>query len=165
MTMTLFDMPFDALARDAHYHADFLDLHSGGDAILKIDADGFHHACVVRPIPDSLFADLETPWGYGGPLAADPKTLANGLGQWSESRKKDGHGESKDKEVAHPPPPRSHRLSACVSSSPLPCSLPSVLFRLMTPTRPKFSKPDYFLQILGHMRVTAHISGVWGGIP
>ncbi len=91
MTMTLFDMPFDALARDAHYDAGFLDLHAGDDAVLKIDADGFHHACVVRPIPDSPYADLETPWGYGGPLAKNSKTLANGLRQWSESRKKDGH--------------------------------------------------------------------------
>lgn len=46
----------------------FLHLHSGGGDVL--------FACIVRPGPTPDLADVTTPYGYGGPVAAGPNAPA-----------------------------------------------------------------------------------------
>jgi hypothetical protein len=79
--LTLNDVPPGTLMQDVYFRPDFLELHApkGLDTLRRSD---FCHGAVEKPIAGSARCDLETPWGYGGPLALDPDALAAGLAEW-----------------------------------------------------------------------------------
>ena len=82
ITVPLFDLNPAALLEDVYGRADFIALHSRPDAGDSLETDGFRIGAAVRAIPGTLWNDLETPHGYGGPLARDAVALAAGLRAW-----------------------------------------------------------------------------------
>ena len=81
---TLFDLSFEELAQDAYFNPEFLALHAMGNQVEFHHFNNFIHGSVSRNIPGSDLRDLETPWGYGGPLAATSDELAAGIGEWKQ---------------------------------------------------------------------------------
>jgi len=88
---TLFDLSFEELAQDAYYNHEFLALHAMGNQIESHHSGNFIHGSVSRNIPGSALRDLETPWGYGGPLASTADGLAVGTGKWKKDMSAKGN--------------------------------------------------------------------------
>lgn len=80
----LFGMSVDEIMEDVYFQSDFVELHSCPNGIDQLEYDGFHHAAAVREIPGTKLEDLETPWGYGGPVGRDFAALSRGVGLWRE---------------------------------------------------------------------------------
>jgi len=82
---------FDAreLLGDVYFREDFIALHAGHGFDCAIGED-FAHGAAVVPIPGSGHFDLQTSWGFGGPLAVAPSTLQTGLAQWKERQRAAG---------------------------------------------------------------------------
>ena len=81
---------FEQLADDVYYNRDFLALHAGTQEIASLETDTFHHAAVVQPIDGSPLKDMETPWGYGGPIASSAEALTTGLADWRRQQCAEG---------------------------------------------------------------------------
>lgn len=79
---TLLGLDPASLREDVYFCTDFLRLHAGVDAIDRLETDEFVHGAAVRPIPGTDLFDLETAWGYGGPLGLDALSLADGMARW-----------------------------------------------------------------------------------
>src|SRR5262245_30247233 len=71
--------PAEVMA-DVYFRPDFMALHALRDGVETLEFPGFRHAAAVRQIPGTDFEDLETPWGYGGPVALDESAFWQGLG-------------------------------------------------------------------------------------
>jgi hypothetical protein len=79
----------DDLRGDVYFREDFIALHArhGVDGAF---GETFSHGAALVPIPDSDRFDLETAWGYGGPIARDQAGLAMGLKAWKERQQAAG---------------------------------------------------------------------------
>lgn len=73
----------EELRRDIYFQRDFIDLHARNGTIGLSDGDFSHHVGIV-PIPGSGRNDLETPWGYGGPIVPSAELLPKGLAKWKD---------------------------------------------------------------------------------
>jgi hypothetical protein len=73
-----------ALLGDVYFRADFLALHARPDAVERLELPDFRCGAALRPIPGHDWFDLETPQGYGGPVAGDAAALAAGLAAWRQ---------------------------------------------------------------------------------
>ena len=89
--LALFGLDPQALLDDVYFRADFLALHAHPDACDRLDAGDFRIGAAVRAIPGpipghtwpgQIWYDLETPHGYGGPVARDRAALEAGLAGW-----------------------------------------------------------------------------------
>ena len=69
---------------DVYFRRDFVALHAQPDRIDTLEIEGFRHAAAVREIPGVDLEDLETPWGYGGPVALNEAGFWRGLGLWRQ---------------------------------------------------------------------------------
>jgi hypothetical protein len=87
--LTLNDIAPCTLMQDVYFRDDFLALHAPR-GLSSMDGSDFRHAAVEVPIPVSQRCDLETPWGYGGPLALDEPALAAGLIEWRAKQQAQG---------------------------------------------------------------------------
>jgi RimJ/RimL family protein N-acetyltransferase len=75
------------LIADVYFRADFVALHARPDPIDALPLPGFHHAAAVRTIPGTDVEDMETPWGYGGPVASDEASFWEGIGRWRQRQR------------------------------------------------------------------------------
>lgn len=82
MTSALPELAPASLRDDVYFRDDFLRLHAAPDEVDRLEMEGFIHGAAIRPIPGTDLADLETPWGYGGPLGLDAASLADGIATW-----------------------------------------------------------------------------------
>ncbi|QGM45244.1 NeuD/PglB/VioB family sugar acetyltransferase [Methylocystis heyeri] len=82
---------FDAreLLGDVYFLEDFIAIHArhGFDCAIE---EAFAHGAAVVPIPGSAHFDLQTSWGFGGPLALAPSALQTGLALWKERQREAG---------------------------------------------------------------------------
>jgi len=69
---------------DVYFRPDFVALHARPDRVDTLEFAGFRHSAAVREIPGTDLDDLETPWGYGGPVALDEAAFWQGLGLWRQ---------------------------------------------------------------------------------
>ena len=69
---------------DVYFRDDFARLHARPDPVDRLETDGFHCVSAVRSIAGSPYQDMETPWGYGGPVAVDEAAFWRGLGLWRQ---------------------------------------------------------------------------------
>ncbi len=84
LSTTLHEVSPRDVMRDVYFRRDFLALHARPDGIDMIAEDDFRHAAAIRRIPGTDLSDLETPWGYGGPVASDITALRDGLARWRQ---------------------------------------------------------------------------------
>lgn len=82
--LTLYGETPDALFEDVYFQRDFVALHARPDAIDALELPGFRHAAAVCAIPGADAEDMETPWGYGGPVARDAPAFWEGLALWRQ---------------------------------------------------------------------------------
>lgn len=68
----------------------FVRMHALTDDINILSRPGFSHASEVREIPQTDWSDLETPHGYGGPIATDQAALQQGISDWRKSQRDAG---------------------------------------------------------------------------
>lgn len=80
----------DALRDDVYFREDFVRLHSLSDEIDILSRDAFSHASTIRNIPQTGWTDLETPHGYGGPVATNEAALRDGIADWRERQRSAG---------------------------------------------------------------------------
>lgn len=88
--MTLYGITPDALMGDVYHRHDFLELHRASGYIDHIDGPTFRNGAVVRPIEGTEFEDMETPWGYGGPIATDHDAMRQGMWLWRQRQREAG---------------------------------------------------------------------------
>jgi RimJ/RimL family protein N-acetyltransferase len=82
--LTLYGETPDTLFGDVYFRSDFVALHARPDGIDSLELQGFRHAAAVRAIPGTDAEDMETPWGYGGPIARDVPAFWEGLALWRQ---------------------------------------------------------------------------------
>jgi UDP-N-acetylbacillosamine alanyltransferase len=87
--MTLHGIDPRELMRDVYFRPDFLEIH-GARGLDRIERDDFRHAAVEVDIAGSERRDLETPWGYGGPVATNVEALSAGLSEWRAQQQRLG---------------------------------------------------------------------------
>ena len=88
--LTLYGLTPEDVMRDVYYRADFLDLHSGGGAIDRIEGPTFRNGASIRAIEGTSLEDMETPWGYGGPIATTAEALRHGMWLWRQRQREAG---------------------------------------------------------------------------
>lgn len=76
-----------ALPNDVYFREDFIRIHALADDIDILSRPGFTHASAVRNIPQTDWSDLETPHGYGGPVAIDLTALQEGISDWRQRQR------------------------------------------------------------------------------
>ena len=85
INLTLMGIKPDDLMQDVYFRKDYISLHSKTSGSFdSMVSNGFAHATAIYPIPDTVLYDMETPWGYGGPIAKDIESLNNGLIEWKD---------------------------------------------------------------------------------
>lgn len=84
LSLTLFGVQPDEVMKDVYFRQDFIELHARPDSVDTLEFPGFHHSSAVRTIPERDAEDMETPWGYGGPVAACPAVFWEGIGRWRQ---------------------------------------------------------------------------------
>ena len=67
---------------DIYFQPPFVRLYASPDKVDTLELPGFRHASAVRHISGEELEDLETPWGYGGPVARDDDAFWRGIGEW-----------------------------------------------------------------------------------
>lgn len=75
---------------DVYFRGDYLSLHAGESGVESTATPRFRHGAAVRPIPGTWRSDLETPWGYGGPVATGAEALMAGLAEWRRRQREAG---------------------------------------------------------------------------
>lgn len=88
MTKTLFDIDVRDLMQDVYFQKEFTELHAFSRQVEMIELDDFRHVAVVQGIPGTPYTDLETAWGYGGPVGLTTEAVTQGLHVW-RARQKD----------------------------------------------------------------------------
>jgi RimJ/RimL family protein N-acetyltransferase len=83
--LTLHGLDPRDLFDDVYLREDFIALHAD-HGFDRLDTGTYRHGAGFRPIPGSDRRDLETPWGYGGPVATSAPALAEGLAAWREQQ-------------------------------------------------------------------------------
>ena len=86
----MFDVCPKDIMGDVYFKNSFLKLYSGSDSIESLTEHGFQHLSAVREIPGEDLEDLETPWGYGGPVATDLDSFWRGIGKWRQRQSDKG---------------------------------------------------------------------------
>lgn len=81
-------IPFDQLRRDVYFREDFTRLHAR-HGVVSATYDEFSCRTGIVPIAGADRIDLETPWGYGGPIAENKEALDNGLTRWTDHVRQD----------------------------------------------------------------------------
>lgn len=84
LTPTLHGATPAEIMADVYFRPDFVALHAHPDRVDTLEFPGFRHSAAVREIPGADLDDLETPWGYGGPVALDEAAFWQGLGLWRQ---------------------------------------------------------------------------------
>jgi hypothetical protein len=85
------DLAWEALAGDAYFQRAFGALYARPDAVACVETGDYRHLAAVRPIPGTALHDLETPHGYGGPVAPTLAALKEGLAVWRAQQAAAGH--------------------------------------------------------------------------
>ena len=88
--LTLYGVSPEELAEDVYYRRDFFELHRGSGFIDCIEGPSFHAGAVVRAIEGTDLEDLETPWGYGGPIATSHEQMRQGMWLWRQRQREAG---------------------------------------------------------------------------
>ncbi len=88
--MTLFGVTPGEVRADVYFLPAFWSLHAGSDPSDRLERDDFLHGAAIRTIPGGDRQDLETPGGYGGPVAASAPALAEGLAAWRHRQRRAG---------------------------------------------------------------------------
>lgn len=76
--------------RDVYVREDFAALHARPNPIDSLVMDGFRCVSAVHSIEGSPYEDMETPWGYGGPVATNEAAFWQGLGMWRQRQADQG---------------------------------------------------------------------------
>jgi RimJ/RimL family protein N-acetyltransferase len=82
VSLTLYGMKPEEVMSDIYFQSSFVRLYAAPDKVDTLELPGFRHASAVRQIPGEELEDLETPWGYGGPVARDGDAFWRGIGEW-----------------------------------------------------------------------------------
>lgn len=90
MPLVRLDLDWGNLAADVYFRPDFGALHARPDAIVGMERPDYRHIAAVRPVPGTSFYDLETPHGYGGPIAPTEATFSAGLADWRQQQRDQG---------------------------------------------------------------------------
>ena len=75
---------------DVYFRSDFVALQAHPDLIDGIEDQGFRHSTAIRAIANTALSDLETPHGYGGPVAPSLTVLGRGLAEWKHRQRQKG---------------------------------------------------------------------------
>lgn len=90
LELTLYgERPQDVM-QDVYFREDFVALHARNDPIDSLVTQGFRCVSAVRSIEGTPYEDMETPWGYGGPVAIDEAAFWRGLGMWRQRQADQG---------------------------------------------------------------------------
>lgn len=88
--LTLYGVEPAALMRDVYFERAFMEMHAGASPVDVIERSGFRHGSSVRPIEGTDLEDMETPWGYGGPVAISHEHMREGLWLWRQRQREAG---------------------------------------------------------------------------
>jgi len=88
--MALHGLSAAELRDDIYFQPDFVRLHARPNPVDSMDDGILRHSASVRSVPGTDFEDLETPHGYGGPIALDVPSLADGLRKWRRRQTEQG---------------------------------------------------------------------------
>ena len=84
--LTLYGERPENIMEDVYFREDFAALHARPNSIDSLMSEGFRSVSAVRSIEGSPYEDMETPWGYGGPVAVDEAAFWRGLGLWRQQQ-------------------------------------------------------------------------------
>jgi len=84
-------LDWEDVADDVYFRRDFVALYAEPDGVDALERPDYRHLAALRPIPGTGLRDLETPYGYGGPIAPDPAAFAVGLDAWRRRQAAAGH--------------------------------------------------------------------------
>jgi UDP-N-acetylbacillosamine alanyltransferase len=84
--LTLYGERAEDIMQDVYFREDFALLHARPDPIDSLIVDGFRCVSAVRSIEGAPYEDMETPWGYGGPVAIDDAAFWRGIGLWRQKQ-------------------------------------------------------------------------------
>ena len=82
--LTLYGTRPEDIMKDVYFQEEFVALHAHPDPIDSLKLNGFYWLSAVRQIEGTTYEDLETPWGYGGPVANNDSEFWRGVGQWRQ---------------------------------------------------------------------------------
>jgi len=77
----------EELPDDVYFRKDFVELYARPDEVDHLSQDDFSHVSAIRKIPETDWYDLETPHGYGGPVANNISALEKGISSWRERQR------------------------------------------------------------------------------
>ncbi|MBC7952327.1 MAG: GNAT family N-acetyltransferase [Rhodospirillaceae bacterium] len=86
----LWGVSAEQLFQDVLFNPDYLALHAGVRGVDSLALPGFRHATGICAVGDGAVEDLETPWGYGGPVAADAGAMDAGMAAWRAQQRERG---------------------------------------------------------------------------
>lgn len=75
-------LSWEDVADDVYFRRDFVALYAAPDRIDALELPTYRHLAALRPVPGTALEDLETPYGYGGPIAPDASAFDAGLDAW-----------------------------------------------------------------------------------
>lgn len=84
LSLTLYGARPEDVMSDIYFQQPFVELYAAPDSVDALELPGFRHASAVRQIPGEELEDLETPWGYGGPVATGVDSFWRGIGEWRQ---------------------------------------------------------------------------------
>ena len=87
--LTLYDLDPEIVMKDVYFNSDFLSMHMNNKQD-SISQSNFSHTSNIISIPDTAQTDMETPWGYGGPVATSHTALSSGLTDWHKRQRESG---------------------------------------------------------------------------
>jgi hypothetical protein len=85
------DLTWEELSSDVYFQAEFVALYAAPDGIDALELQNYRHASALRNIPGTALYDLETPHGYGGPIAPTLSDFSAGIDEWKARHREAGH--------------------------------------------------------------------------
>jgi len=81
-TLMRLGLDWEDVADDVYFRRDFVALYAAPDGVDSLELPTYRHLAALRAVPGTDLQDLETPYGYGGPIAPDAKAFAAGIDAW-----------------------------------------------------------------------------------
>jgi hypothetical protein len=79
------------IMNDIYFNPEFIQLYGAPDPIDTLETPQYKHGAAIRSIPGTDRTDMETPHGYGGPIARNISDLKDGIHAWRERQERAGH--------------------------------------------------------------------------
>jgi UDP-perosamine 4-acetyltransferase len=89
LSVTLPPFTPEQLRGDVYFRRDFMELHARC-GVAGVFEEDFSYGAAFVSVPGSDRRDLETPWGYGGPIGRTGGNVTAGLAAWNEHVRESG---------------------------------------------------------------------------